>query len=439
MDVARINLSHGSREEHEGLTAAVREAAEAAGRAVGLMADLPGPKVRLGELAGGAVELDEGAAFTLRAGDGPGDAAGATTSYSGLAGDLEPGDRVLLSDGIVELRAEDADDEGLRTEVVRGGIIRSRASVNVPADRLGLSAISERDEEHVEWIRRAGVDLVSQSFVRRAEEVRALRELLREAPALVVAKIETAAALADRDRILEVADAIMVARGDLGVELPPEEIPVLQKDLVDGANRAGKPAIVATQMLESMIESPRPTRAEAGDVAGAAFDGAAAILLSAETAIGAFPAETVRTADRILRVAQASRFSGGAAERNGGGSEAHAIAHAARAVVEEGEALAVACFTRTGRTAKLLSAVRLPVPVYAFSDDEGVVRRLTVCRGVRPIRSELPGDTDAMIDMMDRGLAEGALAQPGERVVMVASAPVGGAHTNLLKIHRMSA
>lgn len=440
MDVARINLTHQRDEEdRDRLVAAVRDAAAEAGRAVGILTDLSGPKVRLGELDGGAVTLEAGAAFALRAEGGPGDAAGVPISYPELGADLEPGDRVFLADGAVELRVVEARDEEVVTEVVRAGTIRSRAGVNVPAERLRLPAITEQDERDLQWIRRTEVDLVAQSFVRRAEEVRVLSDLLREDPAIVMAKIETGPAVEDIDRILEAADAVMIARGDLGVELPRERIPVVQKHLVDRANRAGVPAVVATEMLESMKASPRPTRAEAGDVAGAALDGAAAVLLSAETAIGEYPVEAARTAATILRVAETEgqRFMTATVEETRQGTETSAIAHAAAAAVGECGAGAVACFTRTGLTGRLLAGVRLRVPVYAFSHDERVVRRLTIFRGVRPMRSDPPEDTDAMIAMMDRRLREEGVVRDGALVIMVASSPVGEGHTNLLKVHRV--
>lgn len=440
MDVARINLTHGTREDHDALLASVRAASVEAGRAVAVMTDLSGPKVRLGELEPPEIALEDGTSFVLRGGGGLGDAAGASITHAGLARDLEAGDRVLLSDGIVELHVDETTGDEVRTTVIRGGVVRSRAGVNVPSERLSVPAITEKDERDLEWIRGAGVDLVAQSFVRRAVEVRTLVDLLRDAPALVVAKIETGSAVEEADDIIEAADAVMVARGDLGVELAPERIPVIQKDLVDRANRMGIPAIVATQMLESMTGNRRPTRAEAGDVAGAVFDGAAAILLSAETAIGRYPVEAARTAATILTTAEreGGRFVSTTIEERVEGSEARAVAHAAATAAEDAGAVAVACFTRSGLTARLLSGVRLRVPVYAFSHDEAVVRRLALFRGVHPRPSEHPEDTDAMLAMMDRRLREEGLVTRGDAVVLVASTPVGRARTNLLKVHRLA-
>jgi len=434
MDVARVNLSHGSREDHERLVKAVRHASSETRRPVGVLADLSGPKVRLGELAGGELRLERGWSFVLRDGENPGDISGAPTSYPGLAEDLEPGDRVLLADGAVELRVVSSSDDVV-TEVVRGGSVRSGAGVNVPAERLGLPAITPKDEEDVEWALSAEVDMVAQSFVRRADEVRALRSLLRREPPLLVAKIETGPAVRDADAIIDAADAVMVARGDLGVELPLEEIPLIQRDLVTRASHAGVPVIVATQMLESMTRSARPTRAEASDVAAAVFEGADAIMLSAETAIGAYPVEATQTAVRIAMVAGGSGFV--VSQRpTAAPTDAHLVAQAAASVCLQGGVIAVACATRSGRTAALLSAARPRVPIYAFSPNERAVRRLTLYRGVYPSVLEHPKNTDVLIEMMDRRLVEAGHARPGDAVVMVTSSPFG-APTNLLKVHHL--
>lgn len=435
MDVARVNLSHGSRDDHERMVKGIRDAAAGAGRPVGILVDLSGPKVRLGELEAGEVRLERGARFVLRHDDAPGDASGAPTTYPGLAGDLEPGDRVLLADGAVELRVMET-AEGLITEVVRGGSIRSGAGVNVPAERLGLPGITPKDESDIEWALTVEIDMIAQSFVRRAEEVRAVRSLLRGEKPLLMAKIETGPAVRDADAIIEAADAVMVARGDLGVELPLEEIPLIQRDLVSRATRAGVPVIVATQMLESMTRSSRPTRAEVSDVASAVFEGADAIMLSAETAIGAYPVESAQTAVRIAEVAGGSGFSIPAPAASAP-TDAHLVAQAAASVCLQGGVIAIACATRSGKTAALLSAARPRVPIYAFSPDVRAVRRLTIYHGVSPSVLEHPQDTDDLIEMMDRRMVEEGHARPGDAVVMVTSSPFG-APTNLLKIHHLS-
>jgi pyruvate kinase len=437
MDVARINCSHGQREDHDRLLAAVRAAADLAGAPIGVMADLSGPKIRLGDVRDGELTLEAGDRFVLRP-DGVGDTSSAATTHPGLAADLEPGDRVLLADGAVELRIVEEAGRTVVTEVVRGGIVRSRAGVNVPSERLSVPAITPKDEEDLRWALRAGVDMVAQSFVRHARDVRALSALCAEPRPVLVAKLETRAAVDDAGAILDAADAAIVARGDLGVEAALEEIPVFQKRLVALANAVARPVIVATQMLESMTRSPVPTRAEAQDVAQAVFDGADAILLSAETAIGDYPVEATRTAARILETAETkgAEFLPAGREPAGLDLEELPLARAAAVLVRAGGASAVACFTRSGLTARLLSSARPGVPIHAFSPDPHAVGRMTLFHGVIPRTCGTPEDTDAMIAMMDAGLRDAGLAGT---VVMVASSPAGRTHANLLKVHHLGA
>lgn len=437
-EVLRVNLSHGTPEGQAALVATARRAAAELGAEPAIMADLPGPKIRLGELRDGSVALETGARFVLRPGGGPGDAEGAPTTYPGLGRDLRVGDRILLADGAVELVVREVGEEVV-AEVARGGVVRSGAGLNVPAERLSLPAITDRDREALARALELGADLVAQSFVREAADVIGLRALMGVRPVPIVAKLETRPAVEGIEEVLARADAVMVARGDLGVELPMEEIPVLQKELLRAARAAGRPAIVATQMLESMTRSPRPTRAEASDVANAVLDGADAILLSGETAIGAFPVEAARAAVRIAEVAEER---GGAFRAPGPvcthPDEASAVAHAAADLAEDDPSVvAIACYTESGRTAGLLAAERPRVPVYAFVPDPGVRRSLQVRFGLRPLPAERPADTDAMIALMDRGLRERGLVREGDAVLMVAAMPAGKASTNMLKVHRI--
>lgn len=439
MDVARLNFSHGTDAERATVVESVRRESEEAGRPVGVLADLSGPKVRLGPFATGEAEVEAGARFVLRPGGGPGDPSGAATTHPGLAGDLRPGDTLFLADGAVELRVDACRDDEVVTEVVRGGAVPSGAGVNVPAGRLSVPAITEKDGRDLARALELGADFVAQSFVRRAEDLAELRALA-DPRIQLVAKIETRAAVEDADRIMREADVLMLARGDLGVEIPFEEVPIVQKDLTRRAIDAGVPIIIATQMLESMTSAPRPTRAEASDVANAVVDGADAILLSAETAIGRHPVEAARAAIRICRVAE----RGSAAQAKGSDvrdpePEPQRIARAAALLSRDGEVAAIACFTRTGRTAGLVSALRPTVPVIAFSPEPSVVRRLTMQRAVIPRACELPHDTDEMMEMMVGRLREEDLVPAGVLVVLVASTPVGAAHTNLLKVHRVGA
>ncbi len=436
--VFRVNLSHGSPEEHARSVQLVREAERATGRVLAVLADLPGPKVRLGRVRPDPLRIQPGRPFRLgarnaREGDG------AATTYGGLAADLRVGDRVLLADGAVELAVTAIDGDDVVTECVRGGVVRSGQGVNVPAERLGLPAVTDRDREGLRRMLDLQVDLVAQSFVRDPDDVGQLRSLMGDRAVPIVAKIETRPAVDSIVPIVAVTDAVMVARGDLGVELPMEEIPLLQKDLMRTARSAGRPVVVATQMLESMLRAPRPTRAEATDVANAVLDGADAIMLSGETAIGEYPFEAASAATRIATSVE----SRGAEYRAAQPPCAHrgaaaAVAHAATAIAS-GEAglTAIACYTETGRTARLLSVERPQVPVVAFIPDPAVRRANALLWGVTAVPASVPADTDGMIALMDEGLRGAGLARVGDTVVMAASSPAGRTHTNMLKVHRL--
>jgi pyruvate kinase len=325
------------------------------------------------------------------------------------------------------------------TECVRGGAVRSHQGVNVPAERLSLPAVTEHDRETLEHVLDLGVDLVAQSFVRDAADVIQLRDAMGDRVVPIVAKIETQPAVDGFERILEIADAAMVARGDLGVELPMEEIPLVQKHLLRTARVAGRPVIVATQMLESMIRSPRPTRAEANDVATAVLDGADAIMLSGETAIGEYPFESASVATRIAGAVESrgAEYRAALPPRRHAG-EAAAVARAAASIVEgDPDVVAITCYTTTGRTAGLLSSERPHVPIHAFIPDAEVRRANGLLWGVEAHAAERPADTDAMVAMMDAGLRSAGLAMEGDVVVMAASMPAGRTTTNMLKVHQV--
>jgi pyruvate kinase len=441
-DVFRVNFSHGDPKDHAKRIQVVRSVCDELGSDFAVMADLPGPKIRLGELVTEPLALSTGSRFVLGPGGEVGrigGIGGASVTYEGLARDVRPGDRVLLADGAVELIVRDIQGDEVVTEVVRGGSIRSRAGVSVPAERLGLPAITDRDREALAAALDLGVDLVAQSFVRSAADVAGLRASMRARALPIVAKIETRPAVEDIGKVLEEADAVMVARGDLGVELPMEEIPMIQKEILLAAGGAARPAIVATQMLESMTHAPRPTRAEATDVANAVLDGADAIMLSAETAIGEFPVDAAATAVRIAEVAgeRGSRFRMGRPSCTHA-DEGAAAAHAASQIAADvPDVVAVSCFTRTGRTAAFLSSERPPVPIYAFAPDAAVRRVMAIRWGVRPLPAAVPDDTDDMIALMDDGLRGASVAADGQLVVLVAASPFGQAHTNMVKIHRL--
>ncbi len=440
MDVARINFSHGSPESHAAIAEQVRAASRTADRPIAILVDLAGPKIRLGDLADGAIELETGQPFALDPGAvGPGTAERAGVTYPGLAGDLETGDRILLADGAAELVVVGTDAGAVRTEVVRGGEIRSRAGVSVPSERLSTPALTDKDREDVPRAVAIGADYIGQSFVRRPDDVRALRRLLGEDGPRIVAKIETRPAIDELEAILDEVDAVMVARGDLGVELPYEEVPIIQKQLVRRALDRGVPTIVATQMLESMTTAPRPTRAEASDVANAVFDGADAIMLSGETAIGRYPLLAAEAAVRIARLCEERGERYLPAGRVAAAStDADAVAYAAVALASaEVDVAAIACFTRTGRTARSLAALRPRVPIIAFSTDPRVLARLALVRGIVPRPCEAAGDTAGRLDVMASLLADAHALPPGSAVVLVASTAAPGTGPNTLEVQRV--
>jgi len=441
MDVARVNFSHGTPDARTRAARSVQAAAERSGRAIALLADLAGPKVRLGELVDDEVTLEPGAPFRLRpGGDMPGSSAGADVSQASLAVDLRPGDRILLADGAVELRVVAVADE-VETEVVRGGLIRSHAGVNVPAARLSVPGLTEQDRADAGHAVELGAHYLAQSFVRRAADVAELRRLLGPAGPPIVAKIETRPAIDAFDAICDVADAVMVARGDLGVELPYEEVPILQKQLVRRALDRGIPTIVATQMLESMIASPRPTRAEASDVANAIFDGSDAIMLSGETAIGAYPILAAEAAARIIGLCETrgtAHLAAGAAPR--ADTDADALAYAASALAAaDRDVVAIACYTRTGRTARIIAALRPRVPILAYSPEPAVVAQLALVHGVDARTCMPPTDVDGRLGLMAWLLDEDASLPAGSAVVLVASTARPGSGPNLLEVHRVPA
>jgi pyruvate kinase len=441
MDVARVNFSHGTPASRSASATAVRRAAAAVGRPIPIVADLAGPKIRLGDLAGGSVTLAAGSSFVLRTNGGAraGDVTGVAVTYRALGRDVRPGDRILLADGAAELHVVAVDGD-VTAEIIRGGEVRSRAGVSIPSERLSTPALTDKDIRDVPRALALGASFVAQSFVRSADDVRVLRDLLGPDGPPIIAKIETRPAIDDFDRILGLADGVMIARGDMGVELPYEEVPIIQKQLVRRALDRGVPSIVATQMLESMIGSPRPTRAEASDVANAVFDGSDAIMLSGETAIGAYPVLAAEAAVRICRLCEANgvdHLAAGAASPGEG--DAGALAYAAVALARADlDIAAIACYTRTGRTARVLSSLRPRVPIIAFSPDGAVVERLALLHGVTARSCVPPSDTAARLGLMAWLLRESEFVPAGSAVVLVASTAAAGSGPNLLEVHRVA-
>ncbi len=439
-DVFRLNFAHGTSEDHARMAAAVRAAEQATGHRVAILQDLAGPKIRVGEIRGGSIELREGRPFALFAKSIRGTAAGVSTTYAALVHDVRPGNRLFLDDGSLELVVESVRGRAVHTRVVRGGRLSAHKGINIPGVALRAPTITPKDVNDLQAGVRMGVDYIALSFVRRAEDVRQARRLLRglDAQIPIIAKLEKAEALAALDGIITTADGVMVARGDLGVEISPEWVPVVQKKIIERANHAGIPVITATQMLESMTNSPRPTRAETSDVANAILDGTDAVMLSAETAVGRYPVEAVSIMNRIARAVESSEAAVFTSRTHGRRGTALSVARAAATLAREVEARAIVVITRTGRTAQLLSKERPTTPLVAFTEAEPTARRLALWWGITCHATRFLDNTDAMTLHLEGELMRRGLAAAGETIVLVGSAPVvARGRTNFVKVHRV--
>ncbi|MCC6216891.1 MAG: pyruvate kinase [Polyangiaceae bacterium] len=434
MDVARLNFSHGDPRDHVERVRRVREASRSVGRPIAVLQDLAGPKLRTAS-EGFPPGLVTGETVDLVAGT-RGSSEVIAVDYPTLAQDVQPGDAVLLADGHVALRVRALRGDRVHCDVEHGGALRARMGVALPSARVRGGALTEKDRRDVALGLELGVDWLALSFVRRPTDLDELRALLDGAahPPAIVAKIETAQAVAHLDAIVAAADASMVARGDLGVELPPETLPGVQKTILGACRAHQRPAIVATEMLQSMVTSPRPTRAEASDVAGAVFDGADAVMLSAETATGAHPIDACATMDRIVREAEASRFYGPPASVPDG-TVPEAVAESACQLARTVRARVIVALTTSGDTARLVSKARPPVPILALSQQPRTLARLALAWGILPRPLELLRDADEMSRRAAVLLQEHGLAGPGDRFVLVYGGPLGqrGA-TNALRV-----
>ena len=441
MDVARLNLSHGSRAAHARSIRAIRRASRAAGRPVGLLLDLQGPKLRVGSFVGGTIRLRPGDTVTLTDRAVRGTPQRIPVVYSRLLQDVRAGDRVLIDDGLVELRVDGREPGGLRCRVVAGGAVADQKGICFPGARLSASPLTAKDRADLAFGLRQGVDFVALSFVRRAEDIARLRRLARRAQRtpLVIAKIERREAIENLEEILDAADGVMVARGDLGVEYPPERVPVLQKRIIERASEKEVLVITATQMLESMVSAPRPTRAEASDVANAIFDGTDAVMLSAETAVGRYPDRAVQTMARIA--VEAEGYTGlprgvrrRAGESGALASPAHALAHTASHAAREIHARALVIFTHTGYSARLVSKARPSAPIIALTPLEATCRRLALAWGVAAVRVPRWRTADGMVELGTRLLLGRRLLRRGDWVVAMAGTTIRAGGTNLLRI-----
>jgi len=440
MDVARINRSHGSYEEHEAVYAGVRKASNESGRAVGVLVDLQGPKIRTGRFADGPVTLVNGERFTITIDDILGDQERVSTTYKGLPGDVSPGDRLLIDDGKVALLALEVTDTDVVTEVVEGGVVSDNKGINLPGVAVNVPAMSDKDEADLRWALRLRADMVALSFVRDAKDIERVHEIMDEEGVRlpVIAKIEKPQAVENLKEIIKAFDGVMVARGDLGVELPFEEVPLVQKLAIEIARRNAKPVIVATQVLESMIENSRPTRAEASDCANAVLDGADAIMLSGETSVGKWPIEAVTTMARIIE----STEEHGLERVQPLGTRPHTVGGAVTAAAAEiGELVGakyLVTFTQSGDSARRLSRIRSKLPMLAFTPVQATRSQLALTWGIETYIVPAARHTDQMAQQVDESLLGSGRCVEGDTVVIVAGSPPGiPGSTNALRVHHI--
>ena len=441
IDVARLNLSHGTHAGHARVIAQVRKLSRQTGRAVAILADLQGPKVRVGRLPGGAVRLKVGSTVTLATREARGRSGVIPVFHRHLARDVRPGHPILLDDGRMELKVLRVRGSDVQCRVISGGRLLENKGMNLPLSSLSGAGLTAKDRADLGFALDQGVDYLALSFVRGPADIEAVRRLVRRGRRYVplIAKLERRAAVQKLGEILDAADGVMVARGDLGVEVPLEQVPTLQKGILRAANRAGVVVITATQMLESMVDQPRPTRAEASDVANAIFDGTDAVMLSAETASGRHPLKAVAVMDRIIREAEGSGFATAMPDEALAGSrpDVHAVAHAARDAAGQAGARAIVVYTQTGTTARILSKLKPPCPIIAFAPSQDVRRRMSLYRGVLPLAMRLARSTDRMLADGERAILRQGILKRGERVVIVSGTSTQSGATNLMKVHHL--
>jgi pyruvate kinase len=441
MDVARLNFSHGSHAEHARRLETLREASAVCNKPVAALQDLCGPKIRTGSFPRGAYVLPQkGEVILIETKKGVmAEEDIIPIQYEGLAEDVQPADTILIDDGRVVLRVRRIEAGRVYADIVQGGTVRDHAGVHLPSRSVRISTLTEKDKADLAFGLSLGIDYVALSFVRSADDIRLVREICDAfgRPTPIVAKIETPAAVEDLESIIASADAIMVARGDLGVEFPPERVPVIQKQILGLSRIYQRPVIVATEMLQSMVHQTRPTRAEASDVANAVFDGTDAVMLSAESATGDHPDLATSMMARIIREAESSRFYAPLSSNPGTDvAVPEAIARAACAVAHEVQARVIIAFTETGSTARFVSKARPHVPIFAFSPHESTRRRVALYWGVEPQAIEQLHNADAMVDRANAFVLANGLGSPGDKMVAVFGAPIGvSGATNSIRVH----
>ena len=440
MNMARLNLSHGSYEEHQARYDRVREAAAEAGKAVAILVDLQGPKIRLARFENGPHDLARGDIFTITTDDVPGTKERVGTTYKGLPGDCKAGDRILIDDGKVTVEVVEVKGNDVVTKVIEPGAVSNNKGINLPGVAVSVPAMSEKDADDLRWGLRAGADFIALSFVRNAADIKDVHAIMDEVGIRVpvIAKIEKPQAVANLEEIVEAFDGIMVARGDLGVELPIEDVPLVQKRCVELARDAAKPVIVATQMLDSMITNSRPTRAEATDCANAVLDGADALMLSGETSVGDFAIEAVQTMARIIEKTEQDGLDRIRPLQHAPRTKGGAITKAAAEVGAILGAKYLVTFTQSGDSARRISRLRSHIPILAITPEVGTYNRLALSWGIEPIVSPMVKHTDDMVLQADKMLLESGRAVSGETVMIVAGAPPGiPGSTNAMRVHNV--
>ncbi|MFF1541558.1 pyruvate kinase [Microbacterium sp. NPDC058269] len=440
VDVARLNLSHGDYSVHENNYANVRRAAEDAGRPVAILVDLQGPKIRLGKFENGPYELAKGDIFKITTEDIIGNKDICGTTFKGLPQDVKPGDFLLIDDGKVRVEVVETDGVTVTTKVIVAGAVSNNKGINLPGVAVNVPALSEKDEDDLRWGLRIGADLIALSFVRNAADVNRVHEIMAEEGVRVpvIAKVEKPQAVDALEEIVDAFDSIMVARGDLGVELPLEAVPIVQKRAVEIARRMAKPVIVATQMLESMINSPVPTRAETSDVANAVLDGADAVMLSGETSVGDYPVVVVETMARIIASTEEHGLERIAPLTTKPRTQGGAITLAALEVAEFVDAKFLCVFTQSGDSARRLSRLRSRIPMIAFTPEPDIRRRMALTWGIRSTLVDMVQHTDLMYHQVDEYLLGNKLAEEGDKVVVISGSPPGIiGSTNDLRVHKV--
>ena len=440
VDVARMNLSHGSHDVHEEIYKTVRKAAVDAGKSVGIFVDLQGPKIRLARFKSGPVFLEKGATFKITTDDVEGDVSICGTTFKGLPDDVKPGDVLLIDDGKVRLRATEVSSTTVTAVVEVAGEVSNNKGINLPGVAVNVPALSDKDEIDLRWALKIGVDMIALSFVRNASDIVRVHEIMKEEGRVlpVIAKVEKPQAVENLEEIIDAFDGIMVARGDLGVELPLEQVPLVQKRAVELARRWAKPVIVATQMLESMIHSSIPTRAETSDVANAVLDGADALMLSGETSVGEFPVETVATMAKIIQSTEENGLDRIPALGTKPHTHAGAVSLAAMEIAELLGSKFVCVFTESGDSLKRISRLRSSVPVLTFTPNQDVANRLALVWGAQTFLVPKVDHTDAMFNQVDSTVLAEGLCKAGDEVVVVAGTPPGvSGSTNTLRVHKV--